>query len=98
VGGQGHAPAALPPGKEALYPLYRRLGGPQSRSGRVWKNSPATGIGSPDHQPVASRYTDWTNLAPVLGYSVSKPKARNLRRVTLKMEATTSFETLRISY
>ena len=28
VGGQRHAPAALPPGK-TRYPLYRRLGGPQ---------------------------------------------------------------------
>jgi hypothetical protein len=24
-------------GKETRYPLYRRLGGPQGRSGRVWK-------------------------------------------------------------
>ena len=32
VGGQRHAPAALPPGK-TRYPLYRRLGGPQGRSG-----------------------------------------------------------------
>jgi len=34
VGGKRHDPAALPPGKNR-YPLYRRLGGPQSRSGRV---------------------------------------------------------------
>jgi hypothetical protein len=34
VGGQHHASAALPPGK-TRYPLYRRLGGPQGRSGRV---------------------------------------------------------------
>jgi hypothetical protein len=33
VSGQLHAPAALPPGKEPWYPLYRRLGGPQSRYG-----------------------------------------------------------------
>jgi hypothetical protein len=39
VGGQHHAPAALPPGK-TRYPLYRRLGGPQGRSGRVRKISP----------------------------------------------------------
>jgi len=38
VGGQRHAPAALPLGK-TRYPLYRRLGGPQSRCGRVWKIS-----------------------------------------------------------
>ena len=37
VGGQRHAPAALPPGK-TRYPLYRRLGGLQGRSGRVQKN------------------------------------------------------------
>jgi hypothetical protein len=34
VSGQLHAPAALPPGKEPWYPLDRRLGGSQSRSGR----------------------------------------------------------------
>ena len=39
VGGQRHAPAALPPEK-TRYPLYRRLGGPQGRSGQVRKISP----------------------------------------------------------
>ena len=34
VGGQRHAPATLPPVK-TRYPLYRRLGGPQGRSGRM---------------------------------------------------------------
>ena len=34
VGGQRHAPAASPPGK-TRYALCRRLGGPQSQSGRV---------------------------------------------------------------
>ena len=34
--------------KKTRYPLYRRLGGPQGRSGRVWKISPPTGIRSPD--------------------------------------------------
>ena len=47
VGGQRHATTALPPGK-TRYPLYRRLGGPQGRSGRVRKISPPTGIRSPD--------------------------------------------------
>jgi len=36
VGGHRHAPAALPPGK-TRYPLYRRLGGPHGRAGRVRK-------------------------------------------------------------
>jgi hypothetical protein len=35
MSGQHHAPAALyPRGKSPRYPLYRRLGGHQSRSGR----------------------------------------------------------------
>jgi hypothetical protein len=34
LSGQRHAPAALyPRGNDPRYPLYRRLGGPQSRSG-----------------------------------------------------------------
>jgi hypothetical protein len=40
-------PATLPPGKNR-YPLYRRLGRPQERSGRVRKISPPTGIRFPD--------------------------------------------------
>jgi hypothetical protein len=41
------------------YPLYRRLGGPQGRSGRVRKISPPPGFVSRTVQPVASSYTDW---------------------------------------
>jgi hypothetical protein len=33
-GGQLHASAALPQGESPRYPLHKRLGGPQSRSGR----------------------------------------------------------------
>ena len=58
VGGQHHAPAALPPGK-TRYPLYRRLGRPQGRSGPVRKISPSPGFDARTVQPVASRYTDW---------------------------------------
>jgi hypothetical protein len=41
VSSQRHAPAALyPRGKDPRYPLYRRLGGPQSRSGhRGYRNN-----------------------------------------------------------
>ena len=62
VGGQLHAPAALPPEK-SRYPLHRRLGGPQGRSGQVWKISPSPGF---DPQTVASRYTDWTIPAQIV--------------------------------
>ena len=64
VGGQRHAPAALPPGK-TRYPLYRRLGGAQGRSGRVRKISPPQGFDPRTAQPVASRYTDWAIAAPI---------------------------------
>jgi hypothetical protein len=38
----------LTPGEETQYTLYRRLGGPQGRSGRVWKISSPTGCRSAD--------------------------------------------------
>jgi hypothetical protein len=57
VGGQRHALAALPPGK-TRHPLYRRLGGPQDRSGRVRKISPPPRFDPRTVQPVGSRYTD----------------------------------------
>ena len=57
MGGQRHAPATLPPGK-TRYPLYGRLGGPQSRSGQVRKISPTPGFDHRNVQHVVSRYTD----------------------------------------
>ena len=56
VDGQRHAPAALPPGM-TRYPLYRRLGMPQGRSGRVLKISLPPGFKPRTVQLVASRYT-----------------------------------------
>jgi len=43
LGGQRHAPAALPP-RKTRYPLYRRLGGPEGRSGLVRKIFPPLGF------------------------------------------------------
>ena len=63
MGGQRHAPAALPPGK-TRYPLYRRLGGPQNRSGQVLETSPSPGFDPRTVQLVASRYTDYAIPAP----------------------------------
>jgi hypothetical protein len=47
-----------PPGA-TRYPLYRRLGGPQGRSGQVRKISLPPVVDPRTVQPVASRYTDW---------------------------------------
>jgi hypothetical protein len=67
VGGQRHVPATLPPGK-IRYPLYRRLGGPPGRSGRVRKISTPPRFDPQTVQPVASRCTDWAIPArPTLG-------------------------------
>ena len=46
----------LPPGK-TRYPLYRRVGGPQGRSGRA-ENLAPPGSDPRTVQPVVSRYTD----------------------------------------
>ena len=48
----------LPPGK-TRYPLYRKLGGPQSRSGQVRKISTPPGFDPRTVQPVGSSYTDY---------------------------------------
>ena len=53
---------SLPPGK-TRYPLHRRLGGSQGRSGQVRKISPPPGFDPRTVPPVASRYTDWAIAA-----------------------------------
>jgi hypothetical protein len=50
VGGQRHAPAALPPGK-TRYPMCSRLGGPHGRSGQVYKISSPPGFDPRTVQP-----------------------------------------------
>jgi hypothetical protein len=53
VGGPRHSPAALTPFK-TRYPMYRRLGGPQDRSGLVRKISPPQGFDPRTVQRVTS--------------------------------------------
>ena len=55
VGDQRHAPVALPSGKRPG--LYRRVGGPRGRSGRLRKISSPPGFDPRTVQPAASRYT-----------------------------------------
>jgi hypothetical protein len=62
------------------YPLYRRLGGPQGRSGRTLKISPLPGFEPRTVQPVASRYTDWA-IRPRTGLSRSKLKIRSTQKL-----------------
>ena len=58
------------PGK-TRYPLYRRLGGLQGRSGQVRKISPPPGFYPRTVQPVASRYTDYATRSTQ--FTVSPP-------------------------
>ena len=63
---QQHASATLyQPGK-TRYLFYRRLGGPQVRSGQA-KYLVPTGIRSRTVQPVVSRYTDWATRPKFTG-------------------------------
>ena len=64
-GGEGSASRLgriLPPGK-TRYPFYRRMGGPQGRSGQVRKISSPPGVDPRTVQPVGSRYTDYATRA-----------------------------------
>jgi len=60
MGMGGVSPTPRPPlaPEKSRYPLYRRLGGPQGRSGRA-ENLVSIGIRSRTIQPVVIRYTDW---------------------------------------
>jgi len=82
VGGQRHAPAALPPGK-TRYPLYTKLGGSRVGLYGCGKSRPPPGLDLRTAQPVASRYTDWVIPAhtPPPTYSRS-PWPRGLRRAS----------------
>ena len=66
VDGQRQNQNDLPSGESSI-PIYRRLGGPQGRSGKVWRRenllSPLV-IETRTVQTVASRYTDWANPDP----------------------------------
>jgi len=57
-------PRRFTPGKETRYPLYRRLGGPQGRSGRVRKISPPTRIRSLDRPALSEMLYRLRNPSP----------------------------------
>jgi len=53
------------PAKETQYPFYRRLGGPQGRSGQVRKISPTSGFDPTTVLSIASRYSVYAITAPL---------------------------------
>ena len=61
------------------YPLYKRLGRPQGRSGQVRKISRRPGFGHRTVQPAASRYTDWAIPAHVITIiNITVPNSHHL--------------------
>jgi hypothetical protein len=67
------------PGK-TRYPLYRRLSGPQGRSGQVRKISPPLGFDPRTVQPVVSRYTDWTTRPTFMRVTYPNSMGERVRR------------------
>jgi hypothetical protein len=66
VGGQCHSPAALPPQGKICYPLCRRVGELQGRTGQVRKILPPPRFDPRTVQPVDSHYTDYTTVFHVI--------------------------------
>jgi hypothetical protein len=94
VSGQRHAPAVLyPRGKNPRYPLYRRLGGPQSRSGHRDYRKNLLPLPDIEHwspgRSVCSQDTKLTELPPAAGlyfdYTSDAPRF-NLVKVTSHMQ------------
>jgi len=73
-------PGRFTPGKQTRYLLYRRLGGPQGRSGQVRKISPPQGFDPRTVQPVASCYP-----GPLLHLSIIFKVYECNRNLTIKV-------------
>jgi len=69
--GQRHDPAVLPSGKTG-YPLFRKLGGPQGRSGLLRKIPLPPGFNPRNIQAVASSYADYAIEAHFLPQYIAK--------------------------
>ena len=61
--------------EKTRYPFYRRLDGPQGRSGRA-ENLVPTGIRSRTVQPVVRRYTEWATGPTIVNSSKLKGKGK----------------------
>jgi hypothetical protein len=75
MSGHRHAPAAFyPQGKDTRYPLYRKLGGPQSRPGQEAGGKSlclcqGSNIGRSAVQFIVGHYTDRRTPAPMRSYN-----------------------------
>ena len=71
MGGQRHAPAALPPGKKPGTHCIGGWVGPRTGLEVCGKSCPPPGFDHRTVQPVASRYTDWV-IATHNGYTIQE--------------------------
>jgi len=86
-GGSASRPGrSLPPGM-TRYPLYRRLGGPQGRSGQVRKISLPPGFDPRTVQSVASRYTDYATRPTIRTVVSIKTSQQDGRRTWVRLPA-----------
>jgi hypothetical protein len=94
MSGQLHAPAALHQGKSPWYPLDRRLGGPQSRSGRGGeeKNSqPLPGLEPPIIQPLDQCYTtELSRLISSVNENAYEDVSKSFRTESITKSTTTN--------
>jgi hypothetical protein len=81
--GQCHTLAALPPGR-TCYPLYRRLGRPQGRSGQVCKTSSPLGFDPRTVQPLYQLHYSGPRMVIVLPFVKSQCSAVNMYCVCTK--------------
>lgn len=80
LSGQLHSPAALPPEKRAIFSAQAAGWSP----GSVWsraENLAVNGIRSRTIQPVANRYTDYSDLAHLSPHMLTNRKDVNVPRL-----------------
>jgi hypothetical protein len=63
VGGQHHAPAALPPATDQVPNFVAACVGPRTELDGCGKSRPPPGFDPPNFQPVASRHTNYAATA-----------------------------------
>ena len=83
-------------GKDSRYPLYRALGGLQSRSRRVNKIWSLPRFEPRTVLPVASRYTDWVIPAPLIQGVTSQHNKQGNSKYQLPASIAVSLVSMRL--